>query len=171
VSYGGSLWYCIRYAVAGAGPFGGYIDDYWTLFVERGATGEVGSTGATGPQGIQGPGGGGGAGGLMFYLNQNTAPDSITGLPTTSSVVTGFAVKELGRIADTVQTTVTTQNLPTSAFNLVAGFVSDLQDPNITTIPPGLWDLNFWANSTANYNNQTIVQVKMRTTKKERFSL
>jgi hypothetical protein len=97
----------------------------------------------------------------MFYLNQNTSPDSpIVGLPTTSSVVTGFAVKELGRIADTVQTTVTTQNLPTDAFNLVAGFVSDVQDPNITTIPPGLWDLNFWASSTAGYNHQTIVQVK-----------
>jgi hypothetical protein len=119
--------------------------------------GEIGATGAQGPQG---PGGGGGAGGLMFYLNQNTSPDSTTGLPTTSSVVTGFAVKELGRIADTVQTTITTEHLPINAFNLVAGFVSDVQDPSITTIPPGLWDLNFWASSTANANNQTVVQVK-----------
>lgn len=123
-------------------------------------TSSGGEIGATGPQGIQGPGGGGGSGGLMFYLNQNTAPDSTTGLPTTSTVVTGFAVKELGRIADTAQTTITTEHLPTNAFNLVAGFVSDVQDPNITAIPPGLWDLNFWASSTANTNNQTVVQVK-----------
>jgi hypothetical protein len=119
-----------------------------------------GSVGATGPQGPQGPGGGGGSGGLMFYLNQATAPDSTTGLPTTSPVVTGFAVKELGRTANLTQSTLTTSNLPTDAFNLVAGFVSDLQDPNITSIPPGLWDLNFWASSTANANNQTVVQVK-----------
>jgi hypothetical protein len=135
-------------------PTPGAINASWTPVADKG------EQGATGPQGLQGPGGGGGAGGLMFYLNQNTAPDSTTGLPTISSVVTGFAVKELGRIADTVQTTVTTQNLPTEYFNLVAGFVSDVQDPNITTIPPGLWDLNFWASSTANTNNQTVVQVK-----------
>jgi len=135
-------------------PTPGAINASWTPVADKG------EQGATGPQGLQGPGGGGGAGGLMFYLNQNTAPDSTTGLPTISSVVTGFAVKELGRIADTVQTTVTTQNLPTEYFNLVAGFVSDVQDPNITTIPPGLWDLNFWASSTANTNKQTVVQVK-----------
>lgn len=130
------------------------------IFNPTTSSGGGGEIGATGPQGLQGPGGGGGAGGLMFYLNQNTSPDNPIGLPTTSSVVTGFAVKELGRIADTVQTTITTEHLPTSQFNLVAGFVSDVQDPNITTIPPGLWDLNFWASSTANTNNQTVVQVK-----------
>jgi hypothetical protein len=136
-------------------PTPGVVNESWTPVADGG------EQGATGPQGLQGPGGGGGAGGLMFYLNQNTSPDSpIVGLPTTSSVVTGFAVKELGRIADTVQTTITTEHLPINAFNLVAGFVSDVQDPNITTIPPGLWDLNFWASSTANANNQTVVQVK-----------
>jgi hypothetical protein len=113
------------------------------------------TVGATGPQGP-----GGGAGGLMYYLNQSTAPDSATGLPTTSSVVTGFAVKELGRLANITQSTLTTNHLPTDNFNLVAGFVTDSQDPKITSIPAGLWDLNFWASSTANYNNQTIVQVK-----------
>lgn len=120
----------------------------------------TGETGATGPQGLQGPGGGGGAGGLMFYLNQNTSPDSpLTGLPTSSSVVTGFAVKELGRIADTVQSTITSSHLPTDDFNIVAAFLSDAQDPNITSIPPGLWDVNFWASSTANTNNQTVIMV------------
>lgn len=114
------------------------------------------TVGATGPQGP----GGGGAGGLMFYLNQATAPGSTTGLPTTSPVVTGFAVKQLGRTVNTSQSTLTTNHLPTNAFNLVAGFVTNAQDPNITSIPAGLWDLNFWASSTANYNNQTVVQVK-----------
>lgn len=30
VTHGGGTWYCIRYAPLGYGPFGGYIDDYWT---------------------------------------------------------------------------------------------------------------------------------------------
>lgn len=48
VSFEGSLWYCIQYAVAGAGPFGGYIGTYWTLFVDHGATGATGPTGPAG---------------------------------------------------------------------------------------------------------------------------
>ena len=135
-------------------PTPGSINESWTPVADGGIAG------ATGPQGLQGPGGGGGAGGLMFYLNQNTSPDSpLTGLPTSSSVVTGFAVKELGRIADTVQSTITSSNLPTDDFNIVAAFLSDEQDPNITSIPPGLWDVNFWASSTANTNNQTVIRV------------
>jgi hypothetical protein len=31
VTHGGETWYCIRYAPSGYGPFGGYIDVYWTL--------------------------------------------------------------------------------------------------------------------------------------------
>ena len=31
VTHEGQTWHCIRYAPAGYGPFGGYIDVYWTL--------------------------------------------------------------------------------------------------------------------------------------------
>lgn len=120
------------------------------------------SIGATGATGLQGPGGGGGAGGLMFYLNQATTPDfPITGLPATAVGGTPVTIKELGRISDVTQSSITSQHLPTNAYNIVAAFVSDLFDPNITSIPPGLWDLNFWASSTANTNNQTIAKVKI----------
>jgi hypothetical protein len=132
---------------------------------QTGATGIQGATGpqgATGAQGIQGPGGGGGSGGLMFYLNQATTSDiPTTGLPATAVGNTSVTVKELGRISDTPQTTITSAHLPTGSFELVAAFVSDLFDPNITSIPAGLWDLNFWASSTANTNNQTIAKVKI----------
>jgi hypothetical protein len=31
VTLDGQTWNCIQYAPAGYGPFGGYIDVYWTL--------------------------------------------------------------------------------------------------------------------------------------------
>ena len=31
VTHEGQTWHCIQYAPAGYGPFGGYIDVYWTL--------------------------------------------------------------------------------------------------------------------------------------------
>jgi hypothetical protein len=128
----------------------------------EGGAGIQGATGATGPQGIQGPGGGGGAGGLMFYLNQNTSPDSpTTGLPYTAVGGTSVVIKELGRTADAAQTTITTQHLPTGSYEIMAAFVSDLLDPNITSIPAGLWDINFWASSDANQNNQMSVIAKI----------
>ena len=51
VTFGGETWYCIQYAPSGAGPFGGYIDVYWTLIAAKGETGPTGDTGPTGPAG------------------------------------------------------------------------------------------------------------------------
>jgi hypothetical protein len=48
VTYDNSLWYCIQYAIPGAGPFGGYINVYWVL-VGSTYTGATGYTGDTGP--------------------------------------------------------------------------------------------------------------------------
>ena len=103
------------------------------------------------------PNGGSGGGGQMFFFNYNTAADApTTGLPTTPTIV-----KELGRVSDTTGTSYTSADLSQVAYDLVVHFVTDVLDPNITAIPAGLFDFNFWASSNANAANQTIVQLKV----------
>jgi hypothetical protein len=103
------------------------------------------------------PSGGSGGGGQMFFFNYNTAADApTTGLPTTPTIV-----KELGRVSDTTGTSYTSGDLSTTGYDLVVHFVTDVLDPNITAIPAGLFDFNFWASSTGTTTNQTIVQLKV----------
>lgn len=103
------------------------------------------------------PNGGSGGGGQMFFFNYNTAADApTTGLPTTPTIV-----KELGRISDTTGTSYTSGDLSQAAYDLVVHFVTDVLDPNITAIPAGLFDFNFWASSNANAANQTIAQLRV----------
>jgi hypothetical protein len=103
------------------------------------------------------PNGGSGGGGQMFFFNYNTAADApTTGLPTTPTLV-----KELGRVSDTTGTSYTSGDLSTTGYDLVVHFVTDVLDPNITAIPAGLFDFNFWAASTGTTSNQTIVQLKV----------
>jgi hypothetical protein len=103
------------------------------------------------------PNGGSGGGGQVFFFNYNTAADApTTGLPTTPTIV-----KELGRVSDTTGTSYTSGNLSTTGYDLVVHFVTDVLDPNITAIPAGLFDFNFWASSTGTTSNQTIVQLKV----------
>jgi hypothetical protein len=103
------------------------------------------------------PSGGSGGGGQVFFFNYNTAADApTTGLPTTPTIV-----KELGRVSDTTGTSYTSGTLSQVAYDLVVHFVTDVLDPNITAIPAGLFDFNFWAASNANAANQTIVQFKV----------
>jgi hypothetical protein len=103
------------------------------------------------------PNGGSGGGGQMFFFNYNTAADApTTGLPTTPTIV-----KELGRVSDTTGTSYTSGDLPTTGYDLVVHFVTDVLDPNITAIPAGLFDFNFWASSTGTTSNETIVQLKV----------
>jgi hypothetical protein len=103
------------------------------------------------------PNGGSGGGGQMFFFNYNTAADApTTGLPTTPTLV-----KELGRVSDTTGTSYTSGDLSTTGYDLVVHFVTDVLDPNITAIPAGLFDFNFWASSTGTTSNQTIVQLKV----------
>ena len=103
-------------------------------------------------------GGGGGANGLTYYLNQNTAADSpVTGIPGTP--------KQLGRVGETSQTSVTTGTLTQNTWTRVAGFVSESapQDPATILIPAGLWDLNVWALGTANINAPSSIRVLIYT--------
>ena len=103
------------------------------------------------------PNGGSGGGGQTFFFNYNTAADApTTGLPTSPTVV-----KELGRVSDTTGTSYTSGDLSQVTYDLVVHFVTDVLDPNITAIPAGLFDFNFWASSNAGSANQTILQLKV----------
>jgi hypothetical protein len=98
--------------------------------------------------------GGSGGGGVAFFLNGATAAQSpTTGLPGTPV--------ELGRVADTALTTITSGTLSQVNYTLVKGFVSDVLDPGTTTIPAGLWDFNLWAASNASQSHQTIFRLQI----------
>jgi len=98
--------------------------------------------------------GGSGGGGVAFYLNGATAAQSpTTGLPGTPV--------ELGRVADTALTTITSGTLSQADYTLIKGFVSDVLDPGTTTIPAGLFDFNLWASSNASQSHQTIFRLQI----------
>jgi len=101
-------------------------------------------------------GGGGGANGLTYYLNQGTAPDA----PTTN--LAAFTA-QLGRSADTAQSTATTGSLTPTTWTEFAAFVSEVtpQDPGTTDIPAGLWDVNCWLLGVANSNQSNQVRAKV----------
>lgn len=112
----------------------------------------VWSGSAWAPATIEG-GSGGGANGLTYYLNQGTAADApVTGIPGTPH--------QLGRSGETSQLSVTTGILPLNTWTLAAGFVSESTpiDPDVTSIPAGLWDFNIWAYSDANTNAGTSIR-------------
>ena len=95
------------------------------------------------------PQGGSGGGGVMYYFNKGTARSG-GNLPA--------ATYQLGRTAETGQTNVALTNLAVGSWTRVGGFVTDAGDPSVTTVPAGLWDLNFWAETTAGANNQAYVR-------------
>jgi hypothetical protein len=103
--------------------------------------------------GTGGGGGGGGANGLTYYFNQGTAADApTTGIPQTPH--------QLGRTAETVQSSVTIPTLTQNTWTKVAGFVSESTpiDPDVTSIPAGIWDFNIWAFGNANTNAGTSIR-------------
>lgn len=98
-------------------------------------------------------GGGGGANGLTYYFNQGTAADApTTGLPA--------FVKQLGRSGESAGSSVTSATLTTNAWTGIAGFVSESLpiDPDVTSIPAGIWDINAWAFGDANVNAGTSIR-------------
>jgi hypothetical protein len=117
----------------------------------------------TGEEWTPGPGvGGSGGGGQLFYLNELTSPDSpVVNIPTGAS---GTTVKELGASADGTGSTVSsTNNVPVlpNAPEIIAGFVTDLNVPDATEIPAGLWEFNVWAEATGGTTNQSYLQAKV----------
>jgi len=103
-------------------------------------------------------GGGGGANGLTYYLRQDVAADA----PTTNIPGTP---KQLGRNGAVAQSTITSGTLINGVWTLLGGYVSESLplDPNITSIPGGLWDFNVWAYGTANANANTVIRAKVYT--------
>jgi len=95
--------------------------------------------------------GGNGGGGLTFFLNQGLSAQS----PTTNLPLTAH---ELGRTGLSAQTIVNSLELSHVNYDLVAGFVSDVLDPDTTAIPAGLWDFNLWLYSDANTNDPLVIQ-------------
>jgi len=105
--------------------------------------------------GTNSPGGGSGGSGVTYYLRYDLAAQApTTGLPNTPN--------KLYTIADTAQTSYTSANLPTNGSYLsVAGFVTDVNIPNITQLPAGIFDLNIWAIGNVSQANTTIFRCKL----------
>jgi hypothetical protein len=101
------------------------------------------------------PQGGSGGGGVNYFFNFNEAAVApITGLP-----ISPQAPARLSRFATITQSAITSAHLSKVAYDLVAGFVSDPADPDVTQIPAGLWDFNIWADSNANSSDECILRL------------
>jgi hypothetical protein len=119
----------------------------------------------TGSEWVPGPGvGGSGGGGLLWYLNESTAAESpTTNIPssTNPSTVPGgtTTVKQLGPTPDTPLFTLTSGTLSQVSYDIIAGFVTDVDVPGLTSIPAGLWEFNIWAAASGNIANQTLFRI------------
>ena len=101
------------------------------------------------------PNGGSGGGGLVYYLN--FANEAQT--PTTNLSATPNTPKELGITGIVGASSYTLNNVSTTTYDLICGFVSLTASPNTTVIPAGLWDFNIWAESTSTTTNQMILKL------------
>jgi hypothetical protein len=102
------------------------------------------------------PTGGSGGGGVVYYLNYGTAGDApIAGLSGTAY--------ELGRVSTPVLSSATFSNVSEVNWDTLATFVTDNLDPEVTTLAAGIWDLNFWASSTASFQTQMMVRYQLYT--------
>jgi hypothetical protein len=102
------------------------------------------------------PTGGSGGGGVVYYLNYGTAGDTpIAGLSGTSY--------ELGRVSTSVLSSATFTNVSEINWDTLATFVTDNLDPEVIVIAAGIWDLNFWASSTASIQTQMMVRYQLYT--------
>jgi hypothetical protein len=104
------------------------------------------------------PNGGSGGGGLVYFLNygNTTGISPTTGLPTTPVLPS-----QLGRTYSVGSGSVTSGALTNGSYQFVCGFVSIVGEPNITTIPAGLWDFNIWASVSSASGNETQFQVRV----------
>jgi len=93
--------------------------------------------------------GGSGGGGVLFYFNNATGGGTIPA-----------GAKELGRVAEISQSTITSGTLTSGVWTPIAGFVSDNDplDPNLEFLPAGIFDFNVWCTSTANINAPTLLR-------------
>lgn len=90
------------------------------------------------------PAGGNGGGGLVYYFNDTIAPDApTTNLPTSLS-----GTFELGRTGVVNQYSITYSSLP-ATYSAIAGFVTDVLDPDAVSVPAGLFDFNIWMSASS----------------------
>jgi hypothetical protein len=95
--------------------------------------------------------GGSGGGGVVYYLNfGNQAQAPTTNLPSTPNTP-----RELGLEGTIASSSVTINNISTTGYDLICGFVSLTGSPGSVTIPAGLWDFNIWASATSTTTKQT----------------
>lgn len=88
------------------------------------------------------PAGGSGGGGIVMFFNNGATGDApLTNLP---ALTGGQTYKEFRRAAETGESSVVSPNL-TSTYSNIAGFITDLNDPETVEITAGLWDFNIWA--------------------------
>jgi hypothetical protein len=103
-----------------------------------GATGSQGATGYTGPRGFTGQTGAqgvqGNVGGVVYYMNNNT----------TGSLSPN---KQLSTTSDFGSTSYITSTPGANQF--VVGFITDSNFPNLTEVPPGVWQFTIIANPSA----------------------
>ncbi len=95
---------------------------------------------------------GSGGGGVVYYLNKGTTQMG-TGLPSPTY--------ELGREAEVAQSDIALEDIITTGWTKVGGFVTDALDPNYNQVPPGLWTFNVWCNSTAASGNQAYFRITL----------
>lgn len=103
-------------------------------------------------------GGGSGGGGVIYYFNATTAPDApTTNIPTSTDTL--VTVKEMGTTPEVALTTITSSTLSLVSYDIISGYVTDLNVPSATDIPAGLWEFNIWAAASGNIANQTLFRV------------
>jgi hypothetical protein len=111
--------------------------------------------------------GGSGGGGVTYYMNFGTTTNigTTSGIPTNSTSTPTAPPYQLGRTSIGSTTTVTSATLGQTSYEHVCSFVTidnGANDPNITSIPAGLWDFNIWARQIGGSNAlQTSFQVRV----------
>jgi len=129
------------------------------------ANAQVATWSEAGQEWVPGPGvGGSGGGGVIWYLNESTAAASpTTNIPSSTNPSTTpggtTTVKQIGDTPDASLFTLVSGTLSQASYDIVAGFVTDVGIPGVTSIPAGLWEFNVWAAASGSSTNQTIFRI------------
>lgn len=97
--------------------------------------------------------GGGGGGGQILYLNGNIAGDAP--LPVAGTKEFGQAVQPTGTNSGAI-------TLPnTGAYVTINGFVTDLNIPDVLTIPAGIWDFNVFMATDSGQPDEVEARIRL----------
>ena len=102
------------------------------------------------------PNGGSGGGGITYFLNYGlSANNPVAGLSGTHY--------QLGRFTTLSPASAVFTSVTQTGWDTLATFVTDHLDPDIITVPAGIFDLNFWASSNASIQTQMRVRYQIYT--------